>query len=708
MLKKQSEPLTVYFADLTHDTIGLATEVFPLNIGFIASYCKSIYNENIDVKLFKYPTVLEKAILHKPPDIIALSNYPWCHNLSLEMLKLTSKIKPECIRVMGGPNFPHDHPSQINFLKNRKIIDTYVYLEGEFGFANLISLVLDRGLISTRNYFKSNELPGCMHLSSTNDLLLTKDSGRIYDLSKIPSPYLTGLLDEFFDGRLNPMIQTNRGCPFRCSFCADGSSLVNKINHFDLSGIKEEIEYIAQRVPTNTRSLFISDLNFGMYKRDAEIADMISEIQTEYNYPTYIDCTTGKNSKKKIISAIEKLNSSLQMTMAVQSLDPNVLKNIKRSNISVNDYLELKPAMDRANLSSYGEVIVVLPGETYHSHIETLSNLLDLNLDSVVPHTLMMLNGSELNTPEQRKKYGIKTKFRIIPRDFTMLSSGRVGIEVEEVAISNNTFSYNDYVKARKVAYLISLVKNPGFNFILKFLSQYKIKPIDFILLLLERLESINDKNSNLDLNEFANLLNQFSEDTESELWNTEKEIIDYYQYPENFERLKLGLEGKNLIQSYISDAIAVKMKHIRNVIFDNARIIFHQKQVSEDDKHAFEELLIYCYGRTENLFGNDRKENKIVKSFSYDFEKWQKDLNNNKLNYFKLDTSYNIEFIITKKQFKEVEDVLKLFGNTPAGRAKTIIRIGPKTLWRTPIYKGQRIKIDDPVIRPSSVNTGP
>ena len=707
MTNNKLNPLVIYLADLTHDTIGLATEVFPLNIGFIASYCKSIFKEEIVVKLFKYPIKLEKAILKEPPDIIAISNYPWCHNLSLEILALTAKVKPECIRVMGGPNFPHDSQSQIEFLKFRKIIDTYIYLEGENGFANLVKLVKENGLKPVRDSLKCNPVPGCIHLSQDNKLLSTEDTGRIYNLDKIPSPYLTGLFDEFFDGRLNPMIQTNRGCPFRCTFCADGSTLVNKINHFDINRIKEELEYIAQRVPGNTRSLFISDLNFGMYNRDGEIADIIADIQKKYNYPTYIDCTTGKNSKKKIISAIEKLNSSLQMTMAVQSLDPTVLENIKRSNIRVSDYLALKPAMDKANLSSYGEVIVALPGETLVSHINTLGALLDLDLDSVVPHSLMMLNGSELNTPGQREKYGIQTKYRIIPRDFTMLKSGKVAIEVEEVAIANNTFSYNEYIRARKMAYLISLIKNPGFNFILKFLSQNNIRPIDFLLLLLEELETVDNHSNNSDLKDFAELLNQFTEDTESELWESESELIRYYQRPDNFERLKLGFEGKNLIQSYVSEAIAMKMQQVRKVIFDTSKKIFNKNDISTEDGEAFEELLLYCYGRTENLFGSDRKENIIEESFSYDFEKWQKDKNNNKLSYFKSEYPIDVKFIITEDQFREVEDVLSLFGHTPSGRAKTIIRIGPKTLWRTPEYLGREI-INDPVIRPSSINTGP
>ena len=47
-------------------------------------------------------------------------------------------------------------------------------------------------------------------------------------VDEIPSPWLTGIQDEFFDGKLAPMIETNRGCPFTCTFCVPGHELVHE------------------------------------------------------------------------------------------------------------------------------------------------------------------------------------------------------------------------------------------------------------------------------------------------------------------------------------------------------------------------------------------------------------------------------------------------------------------------------------------------
>jgi hypothetical protein len=53
--------MRIFLGDLSHDTVGLATEVFPLNIGYISAYAKKVFGNSIDVRLFKYVRDLEDA-----------------------------------------------------------------------------------------------------------------------------------------------------------------------------------------------------------------------------------------------------------------------------------------------------------------------------------------------------------------------------------------------------------------------------------------------------------------------------------------------------------------------------------------------------------------------------------------------------------------------------------------------------------------------
>ena len=75
-------------------------------------------------------------------------------------------------------------------------------------------------------------------------LMRGKHLDRIKDLDEIPSPYLNGMLDKFFDGKLTPFIETNRGCPFTCSFFI-GNDYFHKLNKFS-ERVKDEIYYIGK------------------------------------------------------------------------------------------------------------------------------------------------------------------------------------------------------------------------------------------------------------------------------------------------------------------------------------------------------------------------------------------------------------------------------------------------------------------------------
>ena len=99
---------------------------------------------------------------------------------------------------------------------------------------------------------------------------------RIQELDDIPSPYLMGLFDKFLaDPACMPMTQTNRGCPFSCTFCQEGESYFTKVKRHSLDYTVADLDYIAERVDPSS-ALWITDSNWAMYKWDEDIADHIA------------------------------------------------------------------------------------------------------------------------------------------------------------------------------------------------------------------------------------------------------------------------------------------------------------------------------------------------------------------------------------------------------------------------------------------------
>ena len=121
------EPLKIYLGDLTYNTIIVSTESLPINIGFIASYCIKKFGTKVDITLFKYIDDLENALSESPPDILGLSNYCWCQNVSQEMFKLFTEKNPNGLRVWGGPNYPIDASSQRKFFQKFSNFDIYMF-----------------------------------------------------------------------------------------------------------------------------------------------------------------------------------------------------------------------------------------------------------------------------------------------------------------------------------------------------------------------------------------------------------------------------------------------------------------------------------------------------------------------------------------------------------------------------------------------------
>ena len=678
---KKTRPLKIYLGDLTYTTVTLATEAFPLNVGYVASYCKKLFGDDVEITLFKYIDEIDKAVNENPPDILGLSNYCWSHNVSYEIFKMCKKTNPNVVTIWGGPNFPIDFPSQKKFMERYKEVDIYVPTEGEIGFSNVVKKVLESNSIDeVKQKITQNPIDGCVSRNEQGQIQCTIPTLRISSLDEIPSPYLNGMMTKFFDGKLTPMLQTNRGCPFHCTFCTDGRDEVNKVNSFDIKRVQSEIQYIAEHIPKNTHSLHISDLNFGMYPRDIEICESLAKIQEKFGYPKYIKCTTGKNQKDKIIKAIKKLNKSLRVTMSVQSLDPDVLNNIRRDNISVDHMLALYPAIKEADLQTTSEVILGLPGETYSNHIQTLRDLIRAKMDEIVVHTCMLLDGSEMNLPEERKKWGMKTKFRALQRDFAELSSGKKVIEYEEVVVGSNTMTFEEYIKLRILAFII-FVTNQGivFDAIQKLLREQDIDVFELYYGMLT-----NKKNSS---GKTQKVIEQFKQATIDELWDSPQELLENFQKDSEYKKLLDGEAGTNVIYHYKAVVISEYMDDWTEHVIEAARILIKNSNNYNDEfENQFESVANYCKGLSHNVLGQDRLDTNPEYEFEYDIPSWLSPKTNLKLNNFKLNTKLKISFQLDDEQFKMVQDNIDIYGNSRIGKSKTLKMLPNQKLWRHPL----------------------
>ena len=52
-----------------------------------------------------------------------------------------------------------------------------------------------------------------------------------------------------------PVLTTNRGCPFTCTFCAEGNKYYSKVNKSNLTRVQQELEYIAKKIVKSKKKL---------------------------------------------------------------------------------------------------------------------------------------------------------------------------------------------------------------------------------------------------------------------------------------------------------------------------------------------------------------------------------------------------------------------------------------------------------------------
>jgi radical SAM superfamily enzyme YgiQ (UPF0313 family) len=385
-------------------------------------------------------------------DVALFSTYVWNFRISLEIARKLKGEAPETVIVFGGPHVP-DRVEE--FLRKYPFIDLACHGEGEQPALAILESCL------SRNW---EQVPNISFLAEDGRLVQNPKAPRMKDLSLDPSPYLEGVFAPLMEA--NPeehwiaLWETNRGCPFSCTFCDWGSAIQSKVYSFDLERVCNEVAWFAEH---RIEFVFCCDANFGILPRDLDIVDYVAKTKSRYGYPHALSVQNTKNATErayKVQKILADAGLNKGVAISLQSTDENTLQSIKRANISLETYQELQRRFARDGVETYTDMILALPGETYESFANGVSTIIENGQHNRIQfNNLSILPNAEMGDPEYQKKYGMVTvESKTINMHGSLAESMEEIYETQVMVIGTNTMPEVDWVRTRAFSSMASLL----------------------------------------------------------------------------------------------------------------------------------------------------------------------------------------------------------------------------------------------------------
>ncbi|MBP7063434.1 hypothetical protein [Ferrovibrio sp.] len=421
------------------------------------------------------------------PDVAAFSVAMWNEQLNLKVAAEVRRRWPNCLIVFGGTDVPH-HPTA--YMERHSFVDVAVRAEGEETFLDILLRHLEGG--------DFDDIPNVTYRRKSDGAIIEVEKERAFqrDLDSYPSPYLEGVFDDLLTLRSDTLdfqaiIETNRGCPFQCTFCYWGrGGLSRKYRYHNMDRVFAEIDWAGRN---KILYVFNADSNFGMHKRDPEIADFIVATKEKYGYPDKFRTCFGKNTDETIFNIGLLFHSKgleKGITLARQSNDKTTLKNIKRGNIKMSTYTNLQIRFNDANVPIYSELILGLPGET----VETWKNGIDELLESGLKNQLFIylcqvFNNTELGDPAYQEKFGIKTQRIELNEIHGSIRDASWVKEYEHIITESYSMTQTDWRRMVRLSWITMVLHSMklGFYAMIWLRDRYGVKASDLIQFISDR-----------------------------------------------------------------------------------------------------------------------------------------------------------------------------------------------------------------------------
>lgn len=384
-----------------------------------------------------------------------------------EVIKLAEKIKklnPQIITVVGGshPTFLAKHT-----LESAALIDFIILGEGEESFSKLLK-TLDQG----KDYTQIDGLA----FRKDNKIIINPKQNFIADLDSLPFPAYDLLPMKFYEkkavpfsftykSRKNAPVVTSRGCPAQCVFCASRNYWGNQYRARSAENVLNEIEMLVKKYGIKEIQFTDDNLTFDKQRAKAIFQGLIDrKLNIHWNTPNGIAIWTLDEPMLELM----RQSGCYELTIAFESGDQDVLKNIIRKPLDLNKGKQLVKKMKQLKIQTMAFFISGFPGETKQQMLKSFEFAKEMDLDGAFFFIANPTPGSDLFELCKGKGY-IEKDFLADDVDYDCSY-----FQTEEFA----SHELESFIQKNFNAYLTRVFLRHPFRFFKKYLKLFFIHPI--------------------------------------------------------------------------------------------------------------------------------------------------------------------------------------------------------------------------------------
>lgn len=304
-------------------------------------------------------------------DAIALSAYIWNEYLTNGIIALLRRLGFRGKVVLGGYQITYGNQAELL----RRYPDCQVFISGQAEQA-------------------FTELPD--HLHAEGPVFVNVP----VDFTELASPYLTGELPVPLGAGM-VRLETKRGCPYRCSFCAHRDLTTHRVHKHPLEKVFQELAFLAER---RVQRVNILDPIFNAGKECLEVMQEIVRLRAR---STFTLQSRFENIRGEQGDAFLDLctQSNFHLEFGLQTTEHAVSKHIDRANrIDLVDAAIVR--LVERDIPFEVSLIYGLPGQTLESFQRSIDHLLAKGCTDIKAWPLMLLPGTKLY--DQKEHWGMR------------------------------------------------------------------------------------------------------------------------------------------------------------------------------------------------------------------------------------------------------------------------------------------------------------